>query len=79
MIYIFAWFIVNDGEALPSDNARLSEDLVTDPTPPASNVSINATWTFSSGINITNVMMTIHSLKSSQYAAMGLSQNHSMV
>ena len=51
-----------------------------DPPPPsANNVTVNATWAFSSEAKITNVVMTVNNLKSSQYAAMGLSQNQSMV
>jgi hypothetical protein len=44
-----------------------------------SSVSINATWTFSSGVNVTNVIMTVRNLQAAQWAAVGLGQNMSMV
>ncbi|CAF0735095.1 unnamed protein product [Adineta steineri] len=45
---------------------------------PTAEVAINVTWTFTSGINVTNVLMTIKNLKPSQWAAIGLNINRSM-
>lgn len=47
--------------------------------PHAHNVTINVTWVFTSGANATNVMMTVHNLRASEYAAFGLGQNQTMV
>ena len=67
-----------DGKAVPFDAAVVSTNIVRDP-PPAANVTVRVAWDFSSGINVTVVIMTINNLKSSQYAAMGLGQNQAMV
>ncbi|CAF1078099.1 unnamed protein product [Adineta steineri] len=45
---------------------------------PTAEVAVNVTWTFTSGINVTNVLMTIKNLKPSQWAAIGLNINRSM-
>ena len=50
-----------------------------DPLPPASNITANVTWTFASGSSVTNVILTVANLKASQYTAIGLGQNQSMV
>jgi len=42
-------------------------------------ISISVTWKFSSGVNITNVVVVIKNLKQSQWAGFGLGQNQSMV
>jgi len=42
-------------------------------------VSISATWKFTSGANITNVVIVVKNLKQSQWAGVGLGQNQSMV
>lgn len=76
--FLFVLVSLADGKVVPSDSSIVSVNTIRDP-PPASNVTVNATWAFSSGVNITNVVMTIYNLQSSQYAAMGLSQNASMV
>lgn len=67
-----------DGKVLLSRADVVSTNIIRD-LPPAVNVTVNATWTFTSVINVTTVVMTIHNLQVSQYAAMGLSQNDSMV
>jgi len=46
---------------------------------PTAAVSINVTWTFDSEINVTNVSMIVHNLKSSQWAAIGLGSHQAMV
>ncbi|CAF1404957.1 unnamed protein product [Didymodactylos carnosus] len=68
----------NDEKAVPLDAAVVSTNIILDP-PPANNVTVNVRWTFFNGINFTHVVMIINNLKSSQYAAMGLGQNQSMV
>ena len=75
---LLVFFSLTDGKVVPSGAAVVSTNIIRD-TPPAANVTVNATWTFSSGVNITNVVMTVNNLQASQYAAMGLSQNASMV
>jgi hypothetical protein len=75
-LLIFLLFI--DGKAVPLDATVVSTNTVRDP-PPASNVTARVTWDFSSGINVTVVVMTIDNLKSLQYAAVGLGQNQAMV
>jgi hypothetical protein len=67
-----------DGKAVPLDAAVVSTNILQDP-PAAYNVSVRVAWDFSSGINVTVVLMTIRNLKSSQYAAVGLGQNVGMV
>ena len=77
-LLVFLSFI--GGKVVPSGDTIVSSNPVFLNDPPAAyNVSVNVTWAFNSGINITNVVMTIHNLKSSQYAAMGLGQNQAMV
>jgi hypothetical protein len=46
---------------------------------PTADVGVNVTWTFSSGMNITNVAMVITNLDKSEWAAIGLGQAQSMV
>ena len=75
-LLIFLLFI--DGKAVPLDAMVVSTSIVQDP-PPASNVTVRVAWDFSSGINVTVILMTINNLKSSQYAAVGLGQNEAMV
>jgi hypothetical protein len=69
--FLLVFLSISDGTAVPTN-------IVRDP-PGAYNVTVNVTWTFSSEAKITYVVMTISSLKSSQYAAMGLGQNQAMV
>ncbi|CAF0777541.1 unnamed protein product [Rotaria sordida] len=45
---------------------------------PAASVSINVTWTFNNEINVTNVVMSVYNLKSSQWAAIGLGVKEAM-
>ena len=77
--FSLVFFLFSDREALLS-NAKVvfTNRLPNDPTP-ASNVTVNVTWTFTNEINLTNVVMTITNLQSSQYAAIGLGQNQAMV
>lgn len=42
-------------------------------------VGINVTWTFSSGINVTNVTMVVKKLETGEWAAVGLGQKQAMV
>ena len=44
-----------------------------------SDVTVNVTWTFTTGINVTHVVMVVNNLKSAQWAAIGLGQFKSMV
>jgi hypothetical protein len=46
---------------------------------PTADVSVNVTWTFSNGTNVTNVVMVIKNLQSAQWAAIGLGQSQKMV
>ena len=71
-------FLFIDGKAVPLDVPVVSTKIVRDP-PPATNVTVKVAWDFSSGINVTVAVMTINNLKSSQYAALGLAQEQSMV
>jgi hypothetical protein len=45
--------------------------------PPTSNVGVNITWTYTNGV--TAVIMGITNLKTSQWLALGLSLDQSMV
>jgi hypothetical protein len=78
--FLLVFLSFSDGKVVPLDDTIVSTNPVVRDDPPAAyNVTVNVTWAFSSGINITNVVMTIHNLKSSQYAAMGFGQNQAMV
>ena len=46
---------------------------------PTDIVTVNVTWTFTSGVNLTNIIMITKNLKSAQWIALGLAQNQSMV
>jgi len=48
-------------------------------TTPPGGVSINATWTFDSENNATNITIIVRNLAEEQYAAVGLGQSQSMV
>lgn len=69
----------SDGKAVPLDGTVVSTNKVPNPLPPAKSVIVNVTSTFSSGVDITNVVVAVTNLKASQYAAVGFSQNQSMV
>lgn len=71
--FLFVYLLFGNGKGLPTDNT------LRDPPPPAYNVTVNATWAFTSGVAITNVVLDVYNLQASQYAAFGLSQNQSMV
>ncbi|CAF3702585.1 unnamed protein product, partial [Rotaria sordida] len=76
--FLLIFFSFAGGKIVLLDDTVASTNIVGDSPPPAYNVTINVIWAFSIGINITNVVMTINNLKSSEYAAMGLGQNQSM-
>ena len=76
---LLAFLSFGDGKAVPLDPAVVSNNIVQNADPHAFNVSVDATWAFSSGINITVVVMNIHNLKSLEYAALGLGQHQAMV
>lgn len=77
--FSIVFFLFSDREALLSNAKAISTNTgPKDPTP-ATNVTVNVTWTFNDGIDLTIVEMTIKNLQSSQYAAMGLGQNQAMV
>ena len=79
IVSLLLLFIFENGRSVPLDGREIVSNKVRDPPPPASNVTVNVTWTFTSGVSITNVVVTISNLKASQYTAVGLSQNRSMV
>ena len=51
---------------------------ITTPSPTA-DVTVNVTWTFDSQANVTNVSITVHNLKSAEWAAIGLGLEQAMV
>ena len=78
LISLLVVLSLNVGKIAAFDARSISNSFVRDP-PPASNVTVNATWVFISEVNVTLVRMTVSNLQSSQYAALGLGQNQSMV
>ncbi|UJR19578.1 hypothetical protein I4U23_022713 [Adineta vaga] len=82
MIFFFAFLLIfsssSDGKTVSLDDTIISMKIVQNPLLYANNVTVNVTWIFSSGINVTNVVIAIKNLQSSQYAAMGLGQHQSM-
>ncbi len=63
---------LSDGKSLGPTIAKLTDS-------PTANVTVKVVWAFNSGVNITSVVLTAKNLQSAQYAAIGLSQNQSMV
>jgi hypothetical protein len=52
---------------------------VTTTASPTADVSINVTWAFTSGTNVSSFIMTVKNLKTSEWAAIGLGQQQLMV
>lgn len=76
--FLLVIFLFSGGITVPFESKEISNQIVNDP-PHANNVIINARWVFNGQNNVTLVTMNVHNLQSSQYAAMGLGQNQSMV
>jgi hypothetical protein len=79
IVFSLVFLLFSDREASLSDAKVIHTKRVLNSPSGATNVTVNATWTFSDEINLTYVAMTIKNLQSSQYAAMGLGQNQAMV
>jgi len=63
----------------PFTTTTISPFTTTSTASPTADVSVNVTWTFSIGTNVTSVVMIIKNLKSAQWAAIGLGQSQKMV
>ena len=50
-----------------------------DDAPPTALVGVNITWTFTSGVNLTNVTIVVKRLGAGEWAAAGLGQEVAMV
>ncbi|UJR36510.1 hypothetical protein I4U23_029231 [Adineta vaga] len=77
---------INSSSIDDEDSASNETTTTTTPSPtsktttvsPTSQVTVNVTWTFTSGINVTNVLMSITNLKTRQWTAIGFGQNQKM-
>ncbi len=58
---------------------RRNTSRLTDVAVPTALVGINATWSFTSGTNITNVTLNVIRLDAGEWAAFGLGQDIAMV
>ena len=73
---IFFFLVLSFIEARKS---RHYTSRLTDVDVPTSLVGINATWSFTSGTNITNVTLNVIRLDAGEWAAFGLGQDIAMV
>ena len=76
IVFLFVFLFFADGRNF-LDN-MVSKMRVND-APPTALVGINVTWTFTSGINLTQVTIVVKKLGAGEWAASGLSQKIAMV
>ncbi len=71
---LFLSFSDSAGREILRNTERLTENAT-----PTALVGMNVTWTFTSGINVTNVTIVVKRLDAGEWAAFGCGQHAAMV
>ncbi len=74
IVFLVLFLSFSDGREILRNTALLREIAV-----PTALVGMNVTWTFTSGINVTNVTIVVKRLDAGEWAAFGCGQNVAMV
>jgi hypothetical protein len=74
IVFLVLFLSFSDGREILRNTA-----LLTDIATPTALVGMNVTWTFTSGINVTNVTIIVKRLDAGEWAAFGCGQHVAMV
>jgi len=74
IVFLVLFLSFSDGREILRNTALLAESAI-----PTALVGMNVTWTFTSGINVTNVTMIVKRLDAGEWAAFGCGQHVAMV
>ncbi len=74
IVILVLFLSFSDGREILRNTALLPESAI-----PTALVGMNVTWTFTSGINVTNVTIVVKRLDAGEWAAFGCGQHAAMV
>lgn len=85
---VFIVFLLILSSFSDGKNLELADDLATSVLLPVTiiqtsssnaDITVNVTWVFNRGNNVTNIGITVKNLQSAQWVAIGFGQNQTMV
>jgi hypothetical protein len=74
IVFLFLFLSLSDGREIIGNSALLKESAI-----PTALVGMNVTWSFTSGINVTNVTIIVKRLDAGEWAAFGCGEHVAMV